>query len=754
MASFIQRFLLGACLISIAAGAESELDRRISAIFGPKREFEAKTFGPARWLDDGAAYTTLENSPATKGAKEIVRYDAESGRREIAVSAAQLTPSKPGATPLTIDDYTWSRDGRHVLIFTNARKVWRQKTRGDYWVLDQRTGRLRQLGGKAPAATLMFAKFSPDGTRVAYVSQGNLFVETLDGGSVRQLTSDGSKHVTNGSPDWVNEEELRIRDAFRWSDDSRALAYWQFDTTRVQEFTMVNNTAGLYPETTTVPYPKAGTVNSAVRIGVVDVAGGKTRWMKLPGDPREHYVARLAWSKDRNELEIHQLNRRQNRLTVFLGDARTGDVRPWFEDNDAAWVSVREAVLRSRDGGSLLIPSERDGWLRGYAVARADGKVRAVTPAGVDAITLVGTDAREEWIYFTASPASATQRYLYRSRLDGTGAAERLSPADQPGTHSYTLSPDGRFALHTYARFHLPPVTRLIRLPSHDVVRTLEANAPLREKTATLLPAPEFFTVEAAPGAALDGWMMRPRNFDAARRYPVIVFIYGEGGSVRVTDNWEGTRGLFHQALADAGYVVLCLDNRGTPAPKGRDWRKACYGEGNAIAVRDQTAALKNLLAQRPYLDAARVGVWGHSGGGANTLNLMFRSPETYHVGVAAAPVTDVHYYDTIYQERYLGLPKENAAGYRAASSLPFAEGLRGRLLIIHGGADDNVHYQHTELLVNRLVELQKDFQLMVYPNGTHAISEGKGYHEHRHRLTARFFIDHLPSGARNPEAN
>jgi dipeptidyl-peptidase-4 len=544
--------------------------------------------------------------------------------------------------------------------------------------------------------------------------------------------------------DWVNEEELDIRDGYRWSDDSRSLAYWQFDTSGVGEFTLVNTAGGTYPVLQQFAYPKVGTRNSAVRIGVVAASGGRTRWLKLPGDPREHYVSRLEWAKGAGQLVVHRLNRLQNTLDVFLAEARTGEVAAWWQDRDEAWVSVRDAPRWTRDGQTMVILSERGGWQQAYAVSRADRSTRLLTPSAADVISLLSTDAKDEWLYYLASPDNATQRYLFRSRLDGSGATERVTPAAQPGTHSYSISPDGSFAFHTYSTFNQPPVTRLVRLPSHEVVRLLEENRALREKNADLGPPGEFLTVAAGDGVTLDGWMIKPKAFEPGGKYPVVVFVYGEPASVTVTDNWGGSRTLFHRALAEAGFAVVSFDNRGTPAPKGRAWRKVIYGAVNVLAAKEQTTALQNLLRERPYLDASRVGVWGHSGGGANTLNLMFRSPETYQVGVSLAPVVDQRLYDTIYQERYMGLPAQNPDGYRDASPITHAAGLRGKLLLVHGAADDNVHYQHSEQLINRLIELQKPVDLMVYPSGTHALSEGKGYALHRHRLIAHYFVKHL----------
>ncbi|MBM3854919.1 MAG: S9 family peptidase, partial [Verrucomicrobia bacterium] len=311
-------FCLCAAIVTIACSsllsAASQLDRRLEQIFGPKPQFEAKRFGPAKWIEDGAAYTLLEVRKEKAQGKDLVRYDTATGRREVLIAAERFTPSGAEAKPLAIEDYAWSKDGRWLLIFANAQKVWRQKTRGDYWVLEVARGGLRRLGGKAPAASLMFAKFSPDGTRAAYVHEHNLYVEDVRSGAIRQVTKDGGKTVINGMGDWVNEEELDIRDGYRWSDDSRSLAYWQFDLSGVGEFTLLDTTRGPYPVLKQFAYPKVGTRNSAVRIGVVAASGGRTRWVQLPGDPREHYVARLEWAKGAGQLVVHQLNRLQNTL--------------------------------------------------------------------------------------------------------------------------------------------------------------------------------------------------------------------------------------------------------------------------------------------------------------------------------------------------------------------------------------------------------------------------------------------------------
>jgi dipeptidyl-peptidase-4 len=722
-----------------AAALVAQIDRIFKT-----HEFDPPRFGPARWLPDGSAYAIVER--AEGGGTEIVAYDAASGARSVLVPAGKLTPA--GATSaLDIDDYEWSADGKRLLIFTNTKKVWRRNTRGDYWVLDVAAGRLRKVGGSAPESTLMFAKLSPDASRVAYVRAHNIYVEQLASGRITPLTSDGSETTINGTSDWVYEEELDVRDGFRWSPDGHHIAYWQFDSTGVGVFSLINDTSALYPVITRIPYPKVGTPNSAVRIGVVAAAGGPTRWMKVPGDPRDHYLARLDWI-DNDTVAIQQLNRLQNRNDLYLAKGVSGEVARAFRDTSKTWVEVNDDVKWVAAKSAFLWLSERDGWQHIYRVPRSGGDGTLITRFDADAIAIVGADEAAGYVYFTASPGNATERYLYRSTLDGTGAPERVTPADQRGTHTYDFAPTGRRAFHTWSQFDAPPVTDVISLPEHKSLRALTDPSKLKAKLPDIVTSPvEFLTVTVSGGIALDGWMLKPPSFDASRKYPVIVFVYGEPAGQTVTNRWGGGQTLFNRALANAGYVVVSFDNRGTPAPKGAAWRKVIYGSVGDLSSKEQADAVRALAVRYSFVDADRIGIWGWSGGGTNTLNAMFRYPAIYKVGVAVAPVPDQRLYDTIYQERYMGLPADNAAGYRIGSAINFAEGLQGRLLVVHGSGDDNVHYQGTERLVNRLVELGKPFDLMVYPNRTHSISEGPGTTAHVYQLIARYFIEHLRPG-------
>ncbi len=735
-------------VVAVPLSAEKPADGSlltVDQIFG-KDEFKTQDWGPARWLKDGSGYTTLEKSKTIKDANDIVRCDPESGQGEVLVSAADLL-ARGESKPLKIDDYAWSDDGMKLLVFTNTKRVWRRETRGDYWVFNLKTRELKKLGGKAKPSTLMFATLSPDGRRVAYVCENNLFVQSIDNLHVTRLTKDGSDTIINGTSDWVYEEEFDLRKGFRWSPDGEYIAYWQFDTSGVREFTLINNTDSAYPKTTSYPYPKVGETNSACRVGVVRASGGRTRWFRANADPRNHYIPQMEWMKDSRHVVFQQLNRLQNTNLVFSGNVKNGGSQALLRDRDDAWVEVVEDWHWIESGRRFLWLSERDGWQHIYAVARTNQQLMLLTPGAFDAIRIAGVDEKQGCVYFIASPDDPTQRHLYRAPLDGSGAIERVSPQDQPGTHSYDLSKDCRWAFATYSRFGQPPVIELIRLPEHKRVRVLADNASLREKLAKLRTCPgEFFRVGLTNGVQLDAWCIKPPDFDPAKLYPLVFHVYGEPAGTTVADGWGGQTYLWHCLLAQQGYVVMSVDSRGTAAPRGRDWRKSIYRQIGILASSDQAAATRQILQDRPYLDPNRVGIWGWSGGGSMSLNAILRYPDIYRTAMAIAFISDQRFYDTIYQERYMGLPSDNAAGFKDGSPITFAHQLKGNLLLVHGTGDDNCHYQNCEALINELIKQNKQFSLMSYPNRTHAISEGDNTKRHLFETLTRYLKETLPT--------
>ena len=723
--------------------------------------YRTRFLGPVQWQTDGSGYLALEPSPTKKNFVDIVRYDASNGTRTVKVSAEKLTPT--GATePLSVEEFSLTADEQKLLIFTNSARVWRSNTRGDYWVLDLQTNSLRKLGGpEAKPSSLMFAKSSPDGQRVGYVRDNNIYVENLSGDAqIKKLTTDGSRYIVNGTFDWVYEEELFCRDGFRWSPDSKQIAYWQLNSEGVKEMLLINNTAALYPVVTSFPYPKAGETNSAARVGVVDAAGGPTRWIDIPGDARNNYLPRMEWAANSNELVIQQLNRRQDTNTVMLADATTGKVRNVLTEKDDAWVDIawgdidwdKTGIARGdvewiEQGKRFLWASERDGWRHVYSVSRDGSEVKLITPGNYDVISVERVDAANGWMYYLASPENATQRYLYRIRVDGSGKEERLTPASVAGVHSYNISPRGEFGIHIYSSFNKVPVTEVVRLPQHAIVRTLIDNHEIQDRLAKLKPTPsEFFKVDIGEGVQLDGWMIKPPDFDPQKRYPVLFYVYGEPWGQTVMDVWGGRNRLWHGMLAQQGYIVMSVDNRGTPAPRGRAWRKIIYRKMGIVNSGDQAAAAR-AIAKWPYVDPTRIGIWGWSGGGSSTLNAMFRFGDTYATGLAVAPVADLHYYDTIYQERYCGLPKDHPEEWKQSSPITFANQLKGNLMVIHGTGDDNVHYQGTEALINTLIAANKKFSAFSYPNRSHSISEGSGTQRHLYGLMTSYLNEKLPAG-------
>lgn len=712
------------------------------------QEFAAERFGPARWMRDDS-YTTEEPSASVPGAQDLVLYRAETGKREILVSAAKLIP--PGASgPIAIENYDWSPDGKVLIVMTNSRRVWRQNTRGDFWTYDLATARLRKLGPGFEPSTLMFAKLSPDGRLAAYVVKNNIYVEDLTRGSVHPVTFDGQEDIINGTSDWVNEEELYIRDGFRWSPDSRFIAFWQFDTHGVSVFTLINNTEALYPKTITFKYPKAGQTNSAVRVGVVPASGGYPVWMKAPGDPRNFYIPAMEWAGNSKEIIFQQLNRLQNTNDVRIGDAATGEIRTVFTDKDEAWVETMPNFVWLEGGKGLFWLSERDGWLHAYFVSRDGKDIRLLTPGAYDVLSVDAIDEKNGLLYVTASPEDATKRFEYRVHMDGRGKPERVGPSSQTGVHRYEISPSARWAFHTYSTLDTPPVTEFVRLPGGEVVRPLAANKELRAKVEALSRnRVEYTKLDIGDGIQVDSWRILPPGFDPSKKYPLFVYVYGEPAGQTVQDGWGGSGYLWHLMLAQQGFVVASFDNRGTPAPRGRAWRKSVYRQIGILASADQAAAVRAALAAWPFIDADRVGSWGWSGGGQMTLNAIFRYPDLYKTGLAVSFVSDQRLYDTIYQERFMGLPQDNEDGYKNGSPITFAKNLKGNLLIVHGTGDDNVHYQSFEMLVNELIANGKAFTMMSYPNRSHGIYEGRGTTMHLYTLLTSYLKAHLPAGAR-----
>jgi len=745
---------VSAHLLTVAALLPFRAASAEPSAIAPTRPLElTQIFGPSavslerrpafEWMANGKSYTALEPSKSTVGGVDVVRYDIGAGSRSVVVSAEALIPA--GATkPLGVTGYAWSPDERLLLLEIAAQEARRNNPVGDCWLLDLKSRSLRQLGGWLPSASLLYAEFSPDSRRIAYVSGNNLYAEPTDGSKPIALTSDGNDLVLNARADLAYEEEFSLGKAFRWSPDSRRIAYWQFDTSGVGTFYLIRNTDGQYSKPVPQRYPKPGTTNSAVKVGVVSADAPGTTWFVLSGDPRNNYVPRIDWAGDSGSILIQHENRPQNINNVQLGDAASGAVQPLMVEHDDAWLLPNEEVRWLDHGRRFTWLSERDGWMHLYVVSRDGKRADLRTPGDFD-VDLKNIDEKSGYAYFIASPGNVTQRYLYRATLEGPVKIERLTPASAPGTHDYDLAPGARWAFHTFSSADRPPVIDVVRIPSHERQRLATDNPKMNALLAgTARSATEFFKVEIG-GAVLDAWLIKPPDFDPAKKYPLLVYVYSEPAGQTVVDAFGGDRYLWHLMLAQRGYLVASVDSRGAAAPRGHDWRRSIYRQIGILASADQVAAIRRMIVDRPYIDPARIGVWGWSGGGAMTLNAMFRYPELYSTGIAIASPVDQMLYNSIYQERYMGLPADNPTGYRDGSPINFAQNLRGNLLIIHGTGDDNVHYQNAELLVDRLIGLNKRFSMMAYPNRTHGIYEGANTRLHLFSLATQFLEEHLP---------
>ena len=735
----ISKYILCAAVhLTAALSLQAQPELTLEDIY-VKGTFRARGVPQPTWMEDGRSYSALTE-------QGLVRVDAATLAETIIVPQAAFVPE--GADePLRIEDYTWSDDKSKLVIYTNSRRVWRRNTRGDYWLLDVAAGTIRQLGKGLEPARMMYGKLSPAGDRFAYVYYNNLYVEDVATGERRQLTFDGSEVFINGNFDWVYEEELSCYDDWRWSPDGKKIAYWHSDTGGTGTFLMIDNIDSLYSFTIPLPYPKAGTTNSAVKVGVVDVETARTGWFPVPGDPRENYIARMEFVPGTDEVMIQQLNRLQNTNTVYYGNVNTLALKPFYEDHDEAFLNVHDNIVWLEGNKYFTWTSEKDGWRHLYRVTRDGKKETLLTKGDFDVINVLRIDPKGGYVYYMASPESALEQYLYRSRLDGKGAAERVTPQGFTGTYSYNISPGAKYALCSYSNHATPRVYEMVSLQDHKTVRRLEDNAALKTVYDSYGFRPrEYFQVDIGE-AVLDGWMIKPRDFDPAKKYPVIFNIYGEPASSTVQDSWTGD--YWNQLLAQQGYIVASIDPRGTNNPKGREWRKCIYGKVGILAMADHAKAVRLAEEMFPFMDPERIGVWGWSGGGSSTAHLMFEYPDIYSVGIAVAGVYSQRLYDSIYQERYMGLPSTNPDGYREGSPITHAAGLRGDLLLIHGTGDDNVHYQSLEMLVNELVKQGKLFSMMSYPMRTHGISERENTTMHLYRTMLEYWLKHLPAGGK-----
>jgi len=732
-------------------------------------DFEGAPLPTILWLKDGRSY--LDVRPGAKGGSDLVRVDVATGGVTVLADARSLVDER--GRPIEVEQVSLSADESKALLFHSSVRVWRTNTRGVYHVVDLKTRKVTPIGtvttpgtgasratdtvtapflgkderspgflarglasGAADPDLQMFAKFSPDGRQVAFVRGNDLHVTDLATGRERALTTDGSDDIINGTTDWVYEEELDLKDAFRWSPDSKRIAYWRFDQTRVPAYPIVDAST-LYPQVSVLRYPVAGAPNSKVQVGVLDVATAKTTWLDVGGDTGQ-YVARMEWV-DNDSLAVLRLPRRQDRADVLMVSAATGKCRTVLTERDSAYVEVGDGAVWINGGRQFLWASDRSGWRQLYLYARDGSLVRRLTQDGMDVLGIEAVDGTRGDVYVEAAAPTPTQRQVFRYSLAGTRGG-RVTTAR--GTHSVTVGPGGRYLVDTHSTASQPATVTAYALPAMTRVRVLEDNTRLKATLAALAARPpEFFRVPMPDGVMLDAYRIVPADFDSTKTYPVLMYVYGGPASPTVNDAWGGTRYLWHQLLAQQGYVVVSVDNRGA-AWRGRDFRKVTQLRLGQSESRDQLDAAK-WLGTRRWVDRRRLGIWGWSYGGYMTALTAARGGELFRAAIAVAPVTDWRFYDTIYTERYMWTPQGNPEGYRAGAPLTYVAGLRARLLLVHGTGDDNVHLQNSIQLADRLEAARKSFYMLLYPNLTHSIS-GANAQAHLYESMTRFVKENL----------
>ncbi len=730
-------FVLGAMLL-FSGGAYAGAGGRqltIDDIFVTPK-LRTHSLESVRWLGRGERFSFLKFD-TTKKQQELYVYDPADGKRELVMDASWLIPGGSAAKgethPFRYSTYQWSPDGREILL-TGTMPARRTMTGGNFAVFTVASHAFRLLTDTSAQQTI--EKLSPDGSKVGFVRDNNLWVVDVATGKQTQLTFDGSENIINGKFDWVYQEEFEIIDGWQWSPDSRRIAFWRLDQSRVPTFPLVRySITDPHANIEWEHYPKAGDPNSAVKIGVVNLQDRSTQWLDLGSNP-DIYIPRIQWTNDPVLLSVQRLNRRQDTLDLMLANVEDGTIRTVLRETDTAWIDITNDLRFLKRSREFLWTSMRDGYRHLYLYT-LDGKlVRELTREAWDVASVAGVDEEDGRVLFTAAAPDPMERQLFTVNLDGTGL-RRIS--DGPGEHEVNVAPDGKAYLDTYSTVNMPPDEMLRwvdgRKPVEFIHNTLGS---LREYSLSKV---EFFTFKTSDGVSLNGWMLRPPGFDPSRRYPVLMVVYGGPGAQTVLDRWGGSGYLWHQLLAEKGYIVASVDNRGTGA-RGKTFMQQTHRRLGLQETHDQIEAAK-YLGSLPYVDPSRIGIWGWSFGGYMTCMAMTLGADVFKTGVAVAPVTSWRYYDTIYTERYMDTPEHNPDGYRETSPITYADRLKGHFLIIHGTTDDNVHWENTITFVNELIRNNRQFRTMFYPGRNHGIYTDNAT-RHLYTMMTDFILENL----------
>ncbi|WP_425542702.1 S9 family peptidase [Algoriphagus jejuensis] len=697
------------CMMSISLFSQAQNLKKVR----PEDVFKLGTFSQEtisgiNWMKDGQFYSSqiLRN-----GAPAVVKINLETGQE-----AGVLLDGR--TLGVDFSSYSFNAEESKALIASDVESIYRRSSKGVFYVVDLASGRKQQLmnGEKISYATL-----SPDNDKVAFVQNNNLYLVELASGKQTQITSDGEwNKVINGSADWVYEEEFAMAQAFQWSPDAKKIAFIRFDESQVPEFNM-QLWGSLYPKDYKFKYPKAGQKNSIASIHVYDLASGKTQQMDA-GTETDIYLPRIYWTKDANTLAFIRLNRLQNQLDLLHADASTGASKLILTETSQTYVDLNynDDLQYLSDGKTFIRTSEQDGFKHIYHHNLDGSLIRQITSGNWEVTAMVGLDEKAKKLYYISTEASPLERNFYVINLNGKGK-KVLTPAK--GTHTINMSSDRKFYIDYHSTADVPLKVTLNEASGKEL-KVLEDNQALKDKlTGYALAKKEFFTFPTVDGTLLNAYLIKPADFDPSKKYPVLMYVYGGPGSQNVLNAWGSLRDFWHQQLAAEGFIVACVDNRGTGA-RGRDFKHSTYANLGKLEVIDQIEGAKH-FAEMPFVDPSRIGIWGWSYGGyMSSLSLMIGN-DVFKTAIAVAPVTTWRYYDTIYTERYLQTPQLNATGYDDNSPIMHVNKLKGNFLLIHGTGDDNVHFQNSVDLVNALINADKQFDSFYYPNKAHSISGG-----------------------------
>lgn len=690
-------------------------------------KFSEKRLDNVQWMPDGSSFTYTKINSKTR-LNDIYKYDVKAGENSLFINGNSLVYN--GQT-IILSSYSFSGNGRFLLFSGPGQKIWRYSYYAPYYVLDLKSKKIFSL--EDGSSRLRNVKFSPDSKYAGYVYNSNIYIVDLKTEKKQQITNDGNKNILNGIFDWVYEEEFSLIDAWRWSPDSKKIAFWRLDQTRVKEF-YLDDEMGQYNVITPIKYPKVGEQNSVVKIGVYDLGKNKTSWMDI-GSETNIYVPRIYWTNTSDKLAIMRLNRRQNHLELLLANSGTGQSNVIISDSNKTWVNAEHDILFLQKKDEILWTSESSGFNHAYLYDYSGKLINQITSGNWEVTSIEAVDEENGLLYFYGKKDSPIDQNVYRINLNG----ENLKRITQEnGWHEAIFSPHCKYFIDEFSSAYSLTMTSL-RNADGSIMTRLADNDNILEGYSFSFP--QFSSFVTTDGVKLNYYMIKPPDFNPDKKYPVIVYGYGCPIVQTVVDEWGKTGELWNEFMAQKGYIIFSVDNRGTGG-RGKKFKDYAYGDISKWAVHDQIEGAR-FLSSLPYVDSSRIGFWGWSGGGYLTLLMLTRGADYFSTGVSVAPVSNLRLYDDIWTERYMGLTDENETGYKAANALNYAGLLKGHLLIVHGTTDDNVHFQNTLQMINVLQKNLKQFDLMIYPDKRHSIY-GRSTHLHLFRLISDYFFNHL----------